>query len=569
MNRKFLAMSVVLLIVASMIPMLRLAHSQTDPILGIEPASYTAEYLGEVFDLNVTIYNAEAADRIVGVEFKLSYCPSLLSAEGVVEGPFLASFAGLPHQGTVMNYVVEADHVLVAIVILPNSTGGWEYFPTGNGTLATLTFKAIDQPLGAGELPYNCTLSLYDTKIVDDSGVPPGVTHTTQDCYYEILPNIITIEVEPPIYAAEYLGEAFSVDVTMNNLHVGYRAVAVEFKLGFNSTLLDAKDVAEGPFMVQFAQVNPPPYNETFFNYNLYPDYVLVGIVIFPHPANGTYLAHASGTGILATISFEAIYQGLGGSPVGDALTLYDTKIADDTYQPVAHLTVDGYYEMLPNTMTLKVEPPTSTATAYNEVFSVNVTLNNVLAGYEVVGAEFKLGFNSTMLSVESVTEGPFLAAYAGTPHLGTWFGYSIGSDYVLFGVVILPNATGSYEFFPSGNGTIATITFKATYQHVGCGLPPETSPLDLYDTKIADASGVYLVPHLIEDGLYEIEPALLGDVNGDSVVDIFDLVLAALAFGSSPGDPNWNPVADLNGDDLVDIFDLVIIAISFGNTCP
>jgi len=55
------------------------------------------------------------------------------------------------------------------------------------------------------------------------------------------------------------------------------------------------------------------------------------------------------------------------------------------------------------------------------------------------------------------------------------------------------------------------------------------------------------------------------GDINGDDVVDIFDIVTAAKAFGSKPGDPKWNPNADVNSDDIVDIFDVVSIAVNFG----
>ena len=59
--------------------------------------------------------------------------------------------------------------------------------------------------------------------------------------------------------------------------------------------------------------------------------------------------------------------------------------------------------------------------------------------------------------------------------------------------------------------------------------------------------------------------PSLVGDLNDDGVVDIFDVVILALAFGSKPGDPNWNPDADLNDDGVVDIFDVVILINNFG----
>lgn len=56
------------------------------------------------------------------------------------------------------------------------------------------------------------------------------------------------------------------------------------------------------------------------------------------------------------------------------------------------------------------------------------------------------------------------------------------------------------------------------------------------------------------------------GDCNADSMVDIFDIASVALAFASTPNDPNRNPNSDINNDGLVDIFDLVIVAIHLGD---
>lgn len=66
--------------------------------------------------------------------------------------------------------------------------------------------------------------------------------------------------------------------------------------------------------------------------------------------------------------------------------------------------------------------------------------------------------------------------------------------------------------------------------------------------------------------GVHAIFP-LLGDLNSDGTVDIFDVVTTAKAFGSEPGDPDWNQVADLNNDGVVDIFDVVLLAQNFGKT--
>jgi len=58
-----------------------------------------------------------------------------------------------------------------------------------------------------------------------------------------------------------------------------------------------------------------------------------------------------------------------------------------------------------------------------------------------------------------------------------------------------------------------------------------------------------------------------LGDVNRDGVIDDQDLNLLKTAYGSKPGDPNWNPDCDLDGDSKVGLSDLTTISKNFGLT--
>jgi beta-lactamase superfamily II metal-dependent hydrolase len=54
-----------------------------------------------------------------------------------------------------------------------------------------------------------------------------------------------------------------------------------------------------------------------------------------------------------------------------------------------------------------------------------------------------------------------------------------------------------------------------------------------------------------------------IGDPNGDSVVDVFDLVIVSRAYNASGlvSDPR----ADVNGDGVVNLYDLVLVATSYG----
>jgi hypothetical protein len=55
------------------------------------------------------------------------------------------------------------------------------------------------------------------------------------------------------------------------------------------------------------------------------------------------------------------------------------------------------------------------------------------------------------------------------------------------------------------------------------------------------------------------------GDIDGDNEVTLFDFGRLVAAFGSMPGDSNWNPDADLDGDAEVTLFDFGILVRNFG----
>lgn len=59
----------------------------------------------------------------------------------------------------------------------------------------------------------------------------------------------------------------------------------------------------------------------------------------------------------------------------------------------------------------------------------------------------------------------------------------------------------------------------------------------------------------------------LVGDVNNDLYVNVKDATLLGMAFGSKPGDPNWDERCDLNKDGWVNIKDAVILNVNFGNS--
>ena len=70
-----------------------------------------------------------------------------------------------------------------------------------------------------------------------------------------------------------------------------------------------------------------------------------------------------------------------------------------------------------------------------------------------------------------------------------------------------------------------------------------------------------------IEEGMNElaINSIILGDLNGSNSVNVTDLSLVGLAFGSTASDANYNYLADFNCNGLINIVDLSLLNVSFG----
>jgi endoglucanase len=64
------------------------------------------------------------------------------------------------------------------------------------------------------------------------------------------------------------------------------------------------------------------------------------------------------------------------------------------------------------------------------------------------------------------------------------------------------------------------------------------------------------------------VSPSLLvTDLNKDGRVNIQDITMVAVAFGSKPGDADWNVIADLDKNGVVNILDITMVAKDYGKT--
>jgi len=182
---------------------------------------------------------------------------------------------------------------------------------------------------------------------------------------------------------------------------------------------------------------------------------------------------------------------------------------------------------------------------------TVKVTIANVT---DLLAWQVNLLFNATQLECTEVLL-PSDHIFAGLPYIEVSPKIDDGS--ILFGCVLLGVQPGV-----NGSGVLMEIRFKA--KEAG------SSTLRLNTT----ASATCILDSFLNEMEFETHDSyviitkLLGDLNGDGKVDIKDIAIAAIAFGSYPSHPRWNPIADINQDGKVDIKDLASIATNFGKTC-
>jgi len=211
----------------------------------------------------------------------------------------------------------------------------------------------------------------------------------------------------------------------------------------------------------------------------------------------------------------------------------------------------------------LRVEPESYNASRVDEIFSVNITINDLDLCCCMSSAQIALKYNNTLLEVLDVVDGPFMRevadAYPPFPWgEGNWTTYyfdvsTYEPDYIVVVLIILHPPIWT-RIYPEGNGTLATITFKATTG------PQAQCALQLVDTLLYD-EWLNGIPHNTVEGYYTI---LVGDLNFDGRVDILDISVAAQAFGSYPSHSRWNPKADIDNNGVVNIIDLVKIVQNF-----
>ena len=186
-KRKKLALLLTLFMIAAAYVKIPTVKAQITPTLYIDPPTYTATHRGEIVSLDVNIRDLEENLSVIAVEFKLGFDPNIFEFVSIVEGPFMASFAGSPNGGTYFIYVLRTNYVVAGIVVLPDENATWHApLPNGEGTIATVSFEVIGGPAVTTDF------TLYDTRMPDTTGATPGVAHNAEDATFSFPVEYLT-----------------------------------------------------------------------------------------------------------------------------------------------------------------------------------------------------------------------------------------------------------------------------------------------------------------------------------------------------------------------------------------
>ncbi|MBX7135657.1 MAG: hypothetical protein K1X67_23565 [Fimbriimonadaceae bacterium] len=321
---------------------------------------------------------------------------------------------------------------------------------------------------------------------------------------------------------------------------------------------------------------------------------VNTGISRFIFDSGGTAIPHG----------FHAIGPTRGVMVGRDGETLYVTRASGELLR--YHLNANGTITQLPS-----VFPPGASNLHFmrvrfdGELYAADISSNKVFRyRFDALNNPVYVGFVTSNGAID-VTFSPDGQEMFVSDHFGGGidrFLYQAGTDSWLYTATIPTTSLGGIAVHQEVNlppGTVAgninlqafvgpvasqTVTMEILDQNTFAVLDSENVTLDAggnYSFTTA-ARGTFRVAAKSSHWLRRQRPDTIvldttkgasgvnlslrnGDIDEDNEVGIGDYAILSFAYNSSPGDPNWEPMADLNGDDAVDIADYAILSDSYG----
>ena len=398
------------------------------------------------------------------------------------------------------------------------------------------------------------------------------------------------------------IGQDLTLNVSISNVTDLY---GWEFYLGWNSSLLSLVNVNEGPFLKSGGN--------TYFTYTLNTtttdEHVIVDCTLEGQ------IPGVSGNGTLATVTLNTTNAG------ECPLNLYNVDLRDSSDSEIPCQAVSGNFTSMLHDITVADVTASPTAVLPGDIVNVNVTVEDegnfaevfnltAYANSQVIGTQ-QTSLNSGDLGNLSFTwnttgceKGDYnisasVSLAPGEVNQGNNTGIANtsvtiltpGHDIAVIDLILLKTVVGQgYSmslgvtvkdygvFSETFNVTAYANTTLVGTQMVTLASAGEAELL-FSNSTVSMTKGNYTVSATAgpvsgqtnTSDLSRVDGWVIitipGDINGDGSVDVYDAILLAAAFYSTPGSSNWNPNADINGDGVVDIYDAIIMAQNFGKT--
>jgi hypothetical protein len=313
------------------------------------------------------------------------------------------------------------------------------------------------------------------------------------------------------------IGDHFMVEVKIANVTDMF---AYELKIAFKNATIGALNASRPAGHFLEPQINPGnefiPVWALKTDLNATHQYWHLGYTRLA-PETGE-----DGSGTLIELWFEILeeppWKGSVSSPIG----FIESKVSNTVPAPVTHTAVPGLFEFswaAPVTNPyLSVEPPVTTlgggAPIVGTTFDVTVNVNDLDPNWWVIGAEFKLAYNDTLIDFLSLTNASWVSGFGDIFVVPVIEG-TVGSlAYLHTAVILLPHSSppANWTWPISGSGELLVLTFNVTMQEE---FPWEAeSPLDLYDVQFSDIEADPVAAAAEEDGLVRI----LGFITGRNI---------------------------------------------------
>ncbi|MGQ9539686.1 MAG: carboxypeptidase regulatory-like domain-containing protein [Armatimonadota bacterium] len=200
----------------------------------------------------------------------------------------------------------------------------------------------------------------------------------------------------------------------------------------------------------------------------------------------------------------------------------------------------------------------------------------------ELASPALEIADQSVITQRNWITPGGYLQVniQAGNPNNGgtavfdniRWNGHLLRRAFAISGNIELRDYGGDVTQVPIvtqlRQGGVAVRTETVYTDSAGNYVIPDVPP-GTYDVAFKASHWLrVVVPNVTvaDSDVTGVDTSLTnGDIDGDNEVTLFDFGQLVSAFGSSPGDSNWNPNADLDGDEEVTLFDFGVLVRNFG----